>query len=121
MKEYSIGCAWRSCVGFKYGCHEDKRYTLSIGIKIMDLKRTIWYDQEEEMKMNFLCGTQISHALAYVLSHGGSRSWGFDFKRRIQDMALSRCHNSLMSWAMVDQDFEHAIKWRVIYVPQDIL
>ena len=44
-----------------------------------------------------------------------------DFKRRIQVMALSRRHDRLMSWAMADQDLEHAIKWRVLYVPQDIV
>ena len=43
-----------------------------------------------------------------------------DFKRRIQVMALSRRHDRLMSWVMADQDLEHAIKWRVLYVPQDI-
>ena len=44
-----------------------------------------------------------------------------DIKRRIQDMALSRHHDRLMSWAMIDQDLEHVIKWRVLYVSQDIL
>jgi hypothetical protein len=40
--EYSIGNGWRLCVEFKYGCYEDKKiYTLSIGIKINDLKRRI--------------------------------------------------------------------------------
>ena len=94
---------------------------LSIGIKIIDLKRWIWYDQEEEMKMKFLCGTQISHALDYVLSHWGSRSWEFVSKRRIQVMALSRCHVWLMSLVMVEQDLDHAIKWIILYVPQDIV
>ena len=97
------------------------RYILRIGIKIIDLKRIIWYDQEEEMKMEFLCGTQLSHALAYVLSNEWSRSWVVDSKWRIQDMALSRCHDCLISWAMVDKDLEHAIKWRVLYIPQDIM
>jgi hypothetical protein len=65
--------------------------------------------------------TQISHALAYALSHGGSRYWKFDFKIRIEDMDVNQCHNTLMSWTMVNQDLEHVMKWRVIYLPQDIV
>jgi hypothetical protein len=38
------------------------------------------------MKMKFLCGTQINHALAYV--HGQSRSREFVYKIRIQVVAL---------------------------------
>jgi hypothetical protein len=62
-----------------------------------------------------------SDSLAYMLSHVGSRFWEFDYKRRIQDMALCGGHDALMSWAMVDQYIEHAIKWLTLYVPQDIL
>jgi hypothetical protein len=47
---------------------------LSIGIKIIEYKRRIQYDQEEENKIEFLCRTQVIHALAYVLSQGISRS-----------------------------------------------
>jgi hypothetical protein len=43
-----------------------------------------------------LYGTKISHALAYVIRHGGSKYLEFDFKRRIQDMAQIWCHNRLM-------------------------
>jgi hypothetical protein len=48
-----------------------------------------------------------------------SSSWNFNFKIRIQDMALGR-HDSITSWIMVDQGLEHAIKWRVLCVPQTI-
>jgi hypothetical protein len=48
------------------------------------------------MKMEFLCENHFSHALAYVLSNGWSRSREFDFKRRTQDISLSRCH--VASW-----------------------
>jgi hypothetical protein len=34
-------------------------------------------------------------------------------------MALGR-HDSITSWIMVDQGLEHAIKWRVLYIPQTI-
>ena len=36
-------------------------------------------------------------------------------------MALSKGHDGLMSWAMDDQDLGNAIKWRILYVPQDIV
>jgi hypothetical protein len=36
-------------------------------------------------------------------------------------MALSLFHDSLMGLDMVDQDLEHAIKLRFLYVPQDII
>jgi hypothetical protein len=36
-------------------------------------------------------------------------------------MALSQCHNRLMSRALVDQDLEHVIKSRVLCIPQDII
>lgn len=61
------------------------------------------------------------HALAYVLSHEGSRSWEVGFKTRIQHMALSRGHDGLMCWALVDQGLEHASKWRIHCVSQDIV
>jgi hypothetical protein len=35
---------------------------------MIDLKKIILYDQKEEMKMEFLRETQVSHALAYVLA-----------------------------------------------------
>jgi hypothetical protein len=34
-------------------------------------------------------------------------------------MALCQGHDSLMNWAMVDQDLEHAIKWRIPYASQE--
>ena len=49
-----------------------------------------------------------------------SISWECDLNRIIRDMALRRCHDSLISWAMIDLDLEHVIKLRVLYVPQDI-
>ena len=61
------------------------------------------------------------HALAYVLSHKGSRSWEVGFKTRIQHMALSRGHDGLMCWALVDQGLEHASKWRIHCESQDIV
>jgi hypothetical protein len=33
-----------------------------------EYKRRIRYDQEEEMKIEFLCRTEVIHALSYVLS-----------------------------------------------------
>jgi hypothetical protein len=36
-------------------------------------------------------------------------------------MSLCRGHDKLMSWTIVEQDIEHAIKWRFSYVPQEIL
>ena len=71
-----------------------QRYNLYIGIKIINSKRRISYDQDLECWI---------------------------FKRRIQDMALNRRHDCLMSWDMFDKDLEHATKWRVLYVPQDDL
>ena len=103
MKKYSIGISCSPYVGFKYGCHEDKDIHCVLGIKIIILKRIIWYDQDngmewsscvelkiiilkrtiwddqvKEMKMEFLCGTHCCHALAFVWSIGWSRSWEFD-------------------------------------------
>ena len=43
------------------------------------------------------------------------------FQEKNSRYGSKRCHYGLMSWAMVDQDLEHAIKWRVLYVPQDIM
>jgi hypothetical protein len=54
-------------------------------------------------------------------SHGWSRYWVHDFNGRTKDIALSRWHNNLVSWAMFGHDLEHEIKWKVIYMPQDIL
>jgi hypothetical protein len=68
---------------------------LSIGNKIIDLK----------------CGTQRKPCSSYVLRFRGSREFGYN--RRIQMMALCQGHDGLMSWAMVDHDLEHAIKWRL--------
>jgi hypothetical protein len=70
--------------------------------------------------MKLLCENQISYALAYVLSHGGSSAWVLNLKRKIQDMGLSRCRDRLMCLAMSSQDLKHAIKWKVLYVSQDI-
>ena len=58
MKEYSIGTSCIPCVGFKYGCHEDKDIPCVLASRSSILKIYMWYDQEEEMKMEFLCGTQ---------------------------------------------------------------
>ena len=46
---------------------------INVYLKILASRSSIWRDkkwyyQEEENNMEFLCGTQISHALAYVLS-----------------------------------------------------
>jgi hypothetical protein len=35
-------------------------------------------------------------------------------------MALCRVHG-VMSWAMIDQDVDHAFKWRISVIPQEIL
>ena len=121
MKEYSIGTTCSPCVGFKYGCHEDK------GIPcVLASRSSVWryicdMIKKKKWRWSSYVELNISHALAYVLSNGWSRSWVNDFKRRIHDMALSWCHDSLMSWAMFDHDLEHAIKWRVLYVSQDIV
>lgn len=61
-------------------------YTFDIGIKIIDLKRRMWYNQEEEMKMEFLCGTQVTHALAYVLSN----EWSRYYDRAWRDTRLTK-------------------------------
>jgi hypothetical protein len=50
-------------------------YTLIIGIKIIDVKKGIWYDQEEEIKMEFLCGTKLSDYLAYVFTMDDQTRW----------------------------------------------
>jgi hypothetical protein len=91
---------------------------LVIVIKISDLKRWIWYNQDEKMKMDFFCGTQISFALAYVLSHGWSRSWEFIFKRRIQDMNICQSHN--VSWvdSWLTKTYNQMANY---YVRQDIV
>jgi hypothetical protein len=36
-------------------------------------------------------------------------------------MPLSQGHDGLVIWAMIDQDLEHAIKWRFVYTSQEIL
>jgi hypothetical protein len=64
---------------------------------------------------------QVIHSLDYVLSQGDSRFWEFDYKRRMQDTALFQGHVGLLSWAIVYQDLDHAIKWIPLYVPQDIV
>ena len=76
ISEYSIGHAFRPCVGFKYGYHEDKDIPW-----VLASRSSIWrdeYDMIKKKKIEFLCGTQIRLALAYVLSHECSRSWVFD-------------------------------------------
>jgi hypothetical protein len=85
MKECFIGLDCILCVGFKCGPMNIKIY-LGIGLQIIDLKRRIWYDQEEKMKMEFLCGTQVSHALAYVLSN----EWSRYYDRARRDTRLPR-------------------------------
>jgi hypothetical protein len=102
MKKLFIEIAWSLCVGFEVWMPWRQWYMLSIGIKITEYKRWIQYDQEEEMKIEFLCRTQVIHALAYVLRKVVSRSREFVYKRRIQDMALCRGHDGLMSWDMID-------------------
>ena len=88
--------------------------------------------QEKNSRYGYKSTSWLSHELRYVWQGFGacnqiksslctSRwSWVLDFKRRIQDMALNRRHGYLMSWDMVDKDLEHAIKWKILYVPQDI-
>ena len=121
MKEYFIGCAWRSCVEFKYGCHEDKIYTLSIGIKIINLKRRIWYDQERRNEDGVLLWNSNKPWSSLCDKPWRIKILRVDFKRRIQDKALGRRHDRLICWAMVGRDLEHAIEWIVLYVSQDIL
>jgi hypothetical protein len=57
--------------------------------------------------VGFKYGFHDDKDITWVLT---SRSWEFDFKRRIQDMALSRYHDRPMSWSMVDHGLEQAIK-----------
>ena len=85
-------CLWSMC-WIQVWIPWRQRYILYIGIKIINSKRRISYDQDLECWI---------------------------FKRWIQDMALNRCHGCLMSWDMVDKDLEHATKWRDIYIPQEI-
>jgi hypothetical protein len=119
MKELFIGTTWSPCVGFKCWCHENKIY-LEYWYQDHQFEEIhmIWSRRRNEDK-SFCVELNWSHALAYMLSHKGSWSWEFDYKRRILDMALCQGHDGLVSWAMVDQDIEHSIKFRILYLPQE--
>ena len=119
MKEYSIGTTCSPCVGFKYGCHEDKDIPWVLASRSSIWRHICDMIKKKKWRWSSYVELNISHALAYVISNEWSRSWVLDFKWIIQVMALSRCHDSLMSWAMVDEDLEHATKWRILYTPQD--
>jgi hypothetical protein len=54
-------------------------------------KNQIWL--RRKMLMEFICGTQFIHTLAYVLINAWSTSWEFDLKKRIQNIALSQGHD----------------------------
>jgi hypothetical protein len=43
-----------------------------------------------------------SHAMAYVLISGGSVSWEYGYKKKIQVVALCQGHDGIMSWAKID-------------------
>ena len=131
-------CLWSMC-WIQVWMSWRQRYILYIGIK-SSIRReeshmikilSIGF-QEKNSRYGSKSASWLSHELRYDWQGFGacnqmksstctsSWSWVLDLKRRIQDMALNRRHGCLMSWDMVDKGLEHAIKWGVRYVPQDI-
>ena len=66
MKEYSIGTTCSPCVGFKYGCHEDK------GIPcVLASRSSVWryicdMIKKKKWRWSSYVELNISHALSYV-------------------------------------------------------
>ena len=100
MKEYSIGSTCTPCVGFKYGCHEDK------GIPcVLASRSSVWryicdMIKKKKWRWSSYVELNISHALAYGLSNEWSRSWVLDSKWRIlytpQDSMIE--HEKIQGW-----------------------
>jgi hypothetical protein len=73
------------------------------------------------MKVEFLCRTHLwSCSCLYVKPRSFKILSGW-IQEKNSWYGSMWGHDGLMSWAMVDQDIEHTSKWRILYVPQDIM